>query len=65
MYFLKKTTNNMFITLTDSDCKPIFLALMVVLKYLLKNEGDLQKRLKINKFFNYKVERFKVKKNEN
>lgn len=24
--FLKKTTNNMLITLTDSNCKPIFLA---------------------------------------
>lgn len=63
MYFLKKTTNNMLITLTDSNCKPIFLALMAVLKYLLKSEDDLQRRLRINKFFNYKVERFKVKKN--
>jgi hypothetical protein len=51
MYFLKKTINNMFITLTNSDCKPIFLALMVELKYLLKNVEDLPKRLRINYFF--------------
>lgn len=38
----------MFITLTDSDCKPIFLALLVGLKYLQKKEGDLRKHLKIN-----------------
>jgi hypothetical protein len=48
MCFLKKTTNNIFITITNSNCEPIFLVLMVGQRYLLKSVGNLLKLLRIN-----------------